>query len=561
MMILFIISCSVHAIAPTDYYYYYKGGKMPLTLNESKVCVSIFKDKKDVSERIRANVQVQETIKDEDLFDIFVITRSEFEKLVSQDFWYEDAKSVIITSSYLTEDNVEVFATPYLNVRLKKDEDIDLLASYAEKYRLRIVGNSSLIPLLYVLYVTPEGDKSPMECANELFESGDFATSVPDLSSDDFICSNDPMYSQQWGLHNSSHPGIDISAPEAWNYSTGKKIKIALLDTGVDMDHIDLMSNISSLSYDTETNSSPSQVYGDHGTHCAGIAAAVKDNGIQIAGVAPEATIVSISNSLQMTTNSQLKRADGIIWAYQNGADIISNSWHSSIHYDEIDAAIYDAFRYGRQGKGCVVVFAAGNNSMNSINYPANCNDTILAVGSINNTGMRATLSNYGVKLDIVAPGDSILSTLPNNKKGYRSGTSAACPHVAGVAALILQRNSELTVTQVNSIINSNAKKLSGVNFNITKPDGLWNNEYGYGLVDAYSSVINTPSTVYIQNETITGTRLISAGSIYVGRNVTNTKAYGDVVLGQGNITLQAGYVEIKNSTTVPLGTTLTIGN
>ena len=134
-----------------------------------------------------------------------------------------------------------------------------------------------------------------------------------------------------------------------------------------------------------------------------------------------------------------------------------------------------------------------------------------------------------------------------------------ACPHIAGVAALILERNSELTVSQVNSIICSNAKKLSGINFNVTKPDGSWNNEYGYGLVDAFNSVANTPDTVYVQNEAITGTRIISAGSIYVGKNVTNTKPYGDVILGQGDITLKAGYVEIKNSTTVPLGTTLTI--
>lgn len=96
---------------------------------------------------------------------------------------------------------------------------------------------------------------------------------------------------------------------------------------------------------------------------------------------------------------------------------------------------------------------------------------------------------------------------------------------------------------------------------NVIKPDGSWNNEYGYGLLDAYSSVINTPSTVYIQNESITGTRLISAGSIYVGKDVTNTITYGDVILGQGNITLHAETVEIKNSTTVPLGTTLTIEN
>ena len=79
--------------------------------------------------------------------------------------------------------------------------------------------------------------------------------------------------------------------------------------------------------------------------------------------------------------------------------------------------------------------------------------------------------------------------------------------------------------------------------------------------MDAYNSVINTPSTVYIQNDTITGSRVISADSIYVGMDVTNTQAYGDVMLGQGDITMKAGYVELKNSTTVPLGTTLKIGN
>jgi len=136
-----------------------------------------------------------------------------------------------------------------------------------------------------------------------------------------------------------------------------------------------------------------------------------------------------------------------------------------------------------------------------------------------------------------------------------------ACPHVAGVAALILELNPELTVTQVNSIINSHAKKLSGVNFNVTMPDGSWNNEYGYGLVDAYSSVINTPSLVYIQNDTITGTNVISADYIYVGNDVTDRMEHGDVILGQGDITLKAGYIEIKNSTTVPLGTTLIIEN
>ena len=165
-------------------YYYYKGNKVPLTLNENKVVVSIPKEYDDVSKRIRANLPVLSTIKDQ-VFDSFIIPRSDFERLTSQDFWEEDAKSVVLTSSYYTEDKTEVFETPYLNVKLKKEDDADLLASYAEKYRLKIVGNDSFMPLWYILHVTPESEKSPLKCANELFESGEFASAVPDLSSDD----------------------------------------------------------------------------------------------------------------------------------------------------------------------------------------------------------------------------------------------------------------------------------------------------------------------------------------------------------------------------------------
>ena len=557
LLVLFV-SVSIHSIAQTDYYYY-KGKKIPLYVNDNEVCVSIPKVSKKVSARVLSRAKILEKISD-DTFDIFVVRRQEFEKIKSSDSWKEDAKVSLISSSYRTADDSEVFATPYLNVRLKNDEDIDLLVSYAEKFGLKIVMQNPLLPLWYILAITHDCGKTALECANELWETGLFSASEPDLSFKDMKCSNDPLFNQQWGLHNSNYAGVDISAPSAWDYATGKGVKIAILDTGVDMDHTDLAANISSLSYDTETFSSPSVVYGDHGTHCAGIAAAVKDNGIQIAGVAPDATIVPISNQLVVSANTPQKLAFGIIWAYQNGADIISNSWYYPTHHAILDEAIQLAVRYGRNGKGSVVVFASGNGYGN-VSYPANCNDTILVVGAIDNTGTRAGFSNYGAELNVVAPGVDILSTLPNNQTGYKSGTSMACPHVAGVAALILERNPELTVTQVNSIINTNAKKLSGVNFNVTKADGSWNNEYGYGLVDAYSSVINTSSVICIQNETVTGAKIISADNIFVGRNVTNRKEFGDVVLGPGIITLKAKYTEIRNSTSVPLGTTLTIEN
>lgn len=173
--------CSTSAIAQTSFYYY-KGNKIPLTPNENKVIVSISKDCDEIIERIRTNVQVQSTIKDETL-DIIIISRSDFEKLTSQDFWEEDARSVILTSSYFTENNVEVFETPYLNVKLKNEEDLGLLVSYAEKYKLKIVWNMPTMPVWYIVVTTPESKKSPLECANELFESGDFASSTPDFAS------------------------------------------------------------------------------------------------------------------------------------------------------------------------------------------------------------------------------------------------------------------------------------------------------------------------------------------------------------------------------------------
>lgn len=567
LIVLFVISCSIHVLAQTDFYYY-KGKKIPLTLNANKVVISIPKTKAETSERIRANVKVLEVIKDEST-DIFVIHRSDLEKLASIDFWKKDATSVMLTSCYFTEKNAEVYSSPHLSIRLKKKEDVDLLASYADIYKLRIIKNSQLMPLWYILSVTPDTKKSPLQCANEMFESGKFASSVPDLCSEIIACSNDSLFCDQWGLENpySGYQDIDISASSAWEYATGKHVKIAILDDGVDTTHIDLSPNIGSLSYDTETGTSPSQIYGDHGTHCAGIAAAVKDNGIQIAGVAPEATIVPISFDYDIETDKPQRIADGITWAYQHGVDIISNSWHRRTKSTAIEEAIDSAFNYGREGKGCVIVFASGNydedfDENRNVSFPANCNDTILAVGAINKYGVRWVNSNYGQKLDLVAPGVDIISTLPCNSFGEKTGTSMACPHVAGVAALILERNPELTVTEVNSIICSQAKKIPGVSFDVNKPDGTWNAEYGYGLVNACSSVVATPSIKYIQNDTITDDICIEAEKIYVGRDVTDRKEYGNVVIGPcEDVWLKANRVIIKNSTKVSLGTNLYIGH
>lgn len=165
-------------------YYYYKGGQIPIIINEAKIVINIPKEKQETRERILTNVEVLDSIKDK-TFDCLIVSRSDYERLTSKTFWKEDAKSVVLTFCYFTENNKEVYSTPYLDVLLKKKEDIDLLNSYVEKYKLRIAGKSSFT-LWYILAVTPESNINPVDCANILYESGDFASAVPDLASDDY---------------------------------------------------------------------------------------------------------------------------------------------------------------------------------------------------------------------------------------------------------------------------------------------------------------------------------------------------------------------------------------
>jgi hypothetical protein len=303
------------------------------------------------------------------------------------------------------------------------------------------------------------------------------------------------MFGSLWGLNNTSNPNHDINICQAWNITQGANVNVAVLDQGIFKTHIDLHSNIHPLSYNTETNTSPSQLFGDHGTHCAGTIAAIKDNNIQVVGVSPLSKLMDVSNSLAGTPNSRMKRADGINWAWQNGADIISNSWGSGVQYQVIDDAINNALQNGRNGKGTIIVFATGN-SYGAVSYPANSNPNILSVGAMTSSGTRSSFSNFGTQLDVVAPGSSILSTTPNNQTASWDGTSMATPHVAGVAALILSVNPCLTAQQVRDIIEQTAQKVGGYSYTTTsgRPNGIWNNEMGYGLVDAHAAVLMAQS-------------------------------------------------------------------
>ncbi len=361
-LISMMVAGCLYSAADTPYYYC-QGEKIPLTEVSERMSVAVASS---ALLSLSSGYSVIREIKDNS-FRILVCEDNSQNSLRSGvgPFKAElkGASTVAMVSPcYKSENGDNIAITPYLNVKLKKAEDYTLLENAARENNLTIVSQDQSLPLWYILSVTTASNGTSLDIANKLYETGLFAEAIADFSSEnDALCSYDPLVTQQWGLYNADYDDIDISICGAWSYATGRGIKIGILDLGVDMNHIDIAQNIYPLSFDTESGTSPARLFGDHDTHCAGIAAAVRNNGIQVAGVAPDAKIVSISNSLYGNSNSRLKRADGFVWAYKNGVDIISNSWGSSTKHAAIDEAIADAFKYGREGKGCIIVFAAGN--------------------------------------------------------------------------------------------------------------------------------------------------------------------------------------------------------
>lgn len=469
-------------------------------------------------------------------------------------------RSVQIVSPYFKSASCKkIGLTNFFYVKLKSTADVAIMEQYAKQTNSIIVKQDDFMPLWYVLSCTKVSDKNAMELANQFFESDLFQYAEPDLMLDNILnCVNDTYFPQQWGLRNTGqyggNSGIDIRACDAWNLSTGSNINVAVVDEGIQLNHPDLQANIHSLSYDGENGTSPSIIRGDHGTACAGIIGAV-GNTAGIRGVAPNCRLMSVSNIMNAgTPNIKQKLANGINWAVQNGAHIISNSWGSDLLISSlIDDAITNALTNGRGSLGCVVVFATGNDN-GAVQYPANSNPNILAVGAMSQCGQRKSPtscdtefrwgSNFGATLDIVAPGVLIPTTDRTANDGYNlntekalhprsggtllttdyanddytvwfNGTSSACPHVAGVAALILSVNPSLTGQQVRDIIEQTAQKVGGYNYTTTtgRTNGTWQNDMGYGLVNALCAVQNAlmrlasisgPSTVCSSGATFT---------------------------------------------------------
>jgi len=379
---------------------------------------------------------------------------------------------------------------------------------------------SSLFPVIQnynVISIIEEEEDYRIICATEydvvslanlMHDTTIVTYSTPDFYSDGKLGTTDPYFGLQYGLKNTGlgggTVGIDIKAEQAWaflqsiNKTFGESIKISVIDDGVE-EHEDLYSGgISKVLTGWTVNGSGTgrpRPNGFHGQGCAGLISATHDT-IGIAGIAPNTRIVPIrifKNNDKMFSNARV--AKGITKAWKDlGAKILSNSWYKSPDNEIIEKAIKEAVK-----NEVLVVACTGNQGV--VHFPANMSE-VIAVGSINRSGNVWGYSGKGSALDIVAPsGDinflgDVTTTDRMGSNGHDvgnycfhfGGTSAACPLVAGVAALVWSAKPTLTRQQVRNIIESTTQKIG--NYPSTKPNGTWSSEMGYGLVDAHKAVV-----------------------------------------------------------------------
>jgi subtilisin family serine protease len=449
-----------------------------------------------------------------------------------------NAKEIEYASQvYQFKDGVIMAPTNQVLIKLFNSEDVNQLNLSLDQNLILKKEKAIFADNLYILTLKVSFDNSPISIANNLHRSGLFKYVEPNYIRFLKPHTNDQYYSYEWGLNNTGQYNgtndADIDAPEAWLYTMGSSyIKIAVIDEGVDLTHPDLYDNLLT-GYDETGNNSGGAPQGNdaHGTNVAGIIGAINNNSIGITGVAPNCSIVPIRIAYEVwdyfnqewfweTSNTWI--ANGIYDAYHTAeADVINCSWGGGEASDVITNTINDALDQGRNGLGCVVVFSAGNYN-DSISYPGNL-PQVLTVGATSMCDERKRSindqegvscddeenwgSNFGTQIDIVAPGVRIYSTDLQGSAGYNesqgtsgnyfadfNGTSAACPHVSALAALILSMFPALTNDEVEDIIESTTDKIGSYEFSnhVGRPNGSWNIEVGYGRINAASALSQT---------------------------------------------------------------------
>ena len=540
---------------PQEKYYYAFDEKIFLDKVADKIVLSFDKEYlSDIQMNLRNNVQIRHTEFQIEYGNCVLTTTENSDVRALMEDLKKQAGIKSVNPMYAVS-GLEMGVTEEIIVQFKENASQREVDEIYRKYRVEVKEITEIFQILSVPI-----DFDPLEVANACQTSGLVNFSHPNFIIKIDLCQTlptDPYFVNQYYLRNTGQTvngrtctaGADINVVNAWNITKGNSsIVVAVLDEGVTSAHPDLPNTrqvrLNGSNFGDGNANDPSPTGNDnHGNSCAGIIAASHNNE-GIAGIAPNCKIMPIrifnSNGTGISVASV---ASAITFAKNNGADIISNSWayngQTNPNYQPaIVSAISDATATGRNGKGCVVVFAASNtanhatNNNGVVSFPANVNIAgVLTVGASDRNDMQANYSptsnlssSYNQIIDVVAPSHKAYScqvltetfdvwtidipgnngynpvksvdcktgatlpvpgtSLPNSGTnylaytGYFGGTSAACPQVAGVAALILSVNPNLTQAQVASSIRSTARKAKAGAYvyqtTSGRPDGTW---------------------------------------------------------------------------------------
>ena len=478
---------------------YYWSGRQKFQLKEDRQSIAIHFETKQNEDQLAQSLAKLTTLSNYEYHPFaqrLILEFNENQSLTTIQRYFSTGTKSIAYARQLP-DGFRVWRTHQVVFQPKSNVELDRLSEFWQEQKATIQQSE------FGYYSLDVADiQQVTTVANQLYESGLVAWAHPDFYAKKTLY-NDPLYGEQFQMNNTgqvidrfqSLADIDCNAPEAWNITTGDpNLIVAVIDDGVEA-HEDLVTAngttrvLRGFSPANNGDGTPDRT-GAHGQSCAGIVAASHNN-VGVRGVAPEVQILPINIFIGGESTSQL--ADAISFASTNGAAVISNSWgYDSCEgrFDVFDAAVREAAQNGRGGKGCIITFASGNSFNTCVEYPANLLD-VIAVGAVTNQGERSNYSNFGTSLDLVAPSNGAAGVRTIDRMGGLGydgrnytrnfgGTSAACPVVSGVAALVISAAPELSASAIKNILYTSAKDLG---------QSGRDNEYGHGLVDAFAAL------------------------------------------------------------------------
>ena len=402
-----------------------------------------------------------------------------------------NSHSAKLTSTKIKTLNVASVANNSGDIIIKLNGSQPSARSFTDVLSQYNLQETKSIDALGIKVVRPaSNDPADMvQIINDLNSLTDVAYAEPDYNVQALYLPNDALFVEQWALNNEGQSGgaadADIDATETWDrFKNGANVLMAVIDTGVKYDHEDLVGNIWSNpneiagnGLDDDNNGYIDDVHGydfvnsdgdpmddnDHGTHVSGILGARGDNNVGIVGAAHTAQIMGVKFLSASGSGTTSGAIDSVMYAVDNGAKVLNNSWGGGA----FSQALFDAISYAND-HDVLFIAAAGNNGSNNdtgAHYPSNYDlPNVISVASSDHNDSRSSFSNYGQSVDLAAPGSDILSSVKSGGYDSFSGTSMATPYVAGAAILIRSNFPELSALETKEILLSSVDVLDNWN-------------------------------------------------------------------------------------------------